>query len=56
LVEGLPDGEVRLAASQSYSQYIWYPGVADRDLAQPILIENAGTVENIEWAFPESAD
>lgn len=56
LIEGLPDGEVRLAASLSYSQYIWYPGVADEDLAEPISIENAGTVENIEWAFPESAD
>ena len=52
LIEGLPDGEVTLAAivwGTLGSLDVWYPGVIEQGLAQPIVIEDAGTVSGVEW-------
>jgi hypothetical protein len=53
LIEGLPDGDIAIAAQNPGSSYssqrTWYPGVRDSDSAQVITIEDASEVDGIEW-------
>lgn len=55
-IEGLPDGEILLAArvyGEIGSYNIWYPGVVDKSEAEPVVIENASTITDVEWVLIE---